>query len=302
MTLSNEAVIQRWANTDKVCPRSHGNVYYHGNCLYSYGSHFILAIKNDYGAGIDFLVNGDVYSASTTHHTSLAIRNCRKNVQIPFSALRSADIEPRQLEIKDWTSDLTWWTCQKCGREVEPSSNGMFHVSDRSPICLDLDGKPYKGKWNHRLGSVLLTFRNKCYLSSFDEQERGRSAYFLCELPKAAFEVEEAFALLMPDRVRKVIEFGLKVKRQGDFYFIPCDEKLPIRTLEINKDQRIFGNSSHVASVHGSLGTEEFVRGVITHSPVGRDRTHKRLCLGKVWHIPVKNQAVQGWTARGYVD
>lgn len=302
MTLSNEAVIQRWANTDKVCPRSHGNVYYDGDCLYSYGSHFILAIKNHYGANIDFLVNGDVYSVSTTHHTSLAIRNCQKNVQIPFSALRSAGIELRQLEIKDWTLDQIWWTCQKCGRKSELRSNGMFHVSDGSPICLDPDGKPYNGKWNHRLGSVLLTFRDKFYLSSFDEQEQRRSAYFLCELPKAASRVEEAFSLLMPDSVRRAIESGLIIKRQGDFYFIPCGERLPIRTLEINKNQRIFGNSSHVASVHVRLGTEEFVRGVITHSPVGRVRTHKRLRLGKIWHIPVKNQAVQGWTARGYVD
>ena len=57
--------------------------------LYSYGYHFILAVRLNTG---EYLINGDTYSSSTSRHTSLCIRHLTPNVIIPFSALNQVTL------------------------------------------------------------------------------------------------------------------------------------------------------------------------------------------------------------------
>lgn len=307
MSFTNLQIIKRFAEAKLTCPGSAGNVFYRGDDLYSYGTHFRLAIRKKFGKGVEFLVNGDVYSPSTSKHTSLVIQNCRPNVQIPFSALYSADILPGGIQIIDWSMDKSWYTCPKCGREVAGIWEGMPHKDDRTPICLDDDGEPSAPKWNHILGSVIFKYENKTYLSSTDEQEKGRTAYFLCMLPKNVRTINDAYEVLIPKIVKEAIGAGVDVKRQGDYYFIPTtienslETKRPKNSALILRDERI-EKSSHVASFYVKMHRIIYVRGTIFHSPIAREGTHKNLYLKNVWHVPVKNMAVQGWTARGNVD
>jgi len=77
------------------------NLLYHGRTLYSFGTHFPLAIRyhsgaeipegsEGFGCGVQYIVNGDKYSATTTQHQNQAIKSLKPNVQIPFSALENA--------------------------------------------------------------------------------------------------------------------------------------------------------------------------------------------------------------------
>jgi hypothetical protein len=47
---------------------------------------------------------------------------------------------------------------------------------------------------------------------------------FVTQVGKKAVRLEDAFASLMPKVVKEAIAQGLDVKRQGDWFFVPCKE------------------------------------------------------------------------------
>lgn len=70
MGYSNQEVCHLWASGNKDSASSnHGNVYFQGRKLYSYGSHFMLGYRM--GPGTVFL-NSDGYSISTSKHKGYA--------------------------------------------------------------------------------------------------------------------------------------------------------------------------------------------------------------------------------------
>jgi hypothetical protein len=84
-------------------------VYYDGDTLFSYGSHFPMArvIRGDAGEFDFVLVNGDTYSPSTSNHQRHmrdAIRGL-KQVIIPFDALRAAGLTPDTIRLVENTGD-----------------------------------------------------------------------------------------------------------------------------------------------------------------------------------------------------
>lgn len=157
------------------------------------------------------------------------------------------------------------------------------------------------------------------FLSGFDENET-RPSYFFCELPtRASSTVEEAFEELKPEAVRFAEELGREVRRQGDIFAIP----LPGLTLQELKQQggehlkytsemvteTVWGRRSsrevrrrdsfHTAHVLGTnheasevvvfADGRTYGRGTLVHSPSGRLPDHRRVTLGKTWHLLVKN-------------
>lgn len=104
------------------------NIFYEDRILYSYGHHFPLAIRHEdagvenavgFGAGVQYIINGDKYSVSTTSHQNECIRELKENVQIPFSALQEAwnwaqakhigyaKVEARRVELRARMRDIT---------------------------------------------------------------------------------------------------------------------------------------------------------------------------------------------------
>jgi len=244
--------------------------------LYSYGYHFILAVRLNTG---EYLINGDTYSSSTSRHTSLCIRYLQPNVIIPFSALDQVTRDHHLIEIVDRESDKYIPRTRK-----DPETGELIEYEE------------------HRLGAAVIKFENKYYLSSIDDGAKGQGGYFLVELPENAQTVENAFDILFP----KELNENQPHTRQGEFFFVPTDMKttdlLPMepRFEDKNNIARYFPNAgtghAHMATEIRHTGEDIYVRGTIRHTE------HKMLKLGKIWHRVYVNRAVRSFSAGGNVD
>lgn len=301
--LSQHELIERFK--DGATSGRASNLFIDGDVAYSYGRHFPLAVRRDWGAEIAYLINGDHYSNTTTQHQGHCISRLRPNVQVPFSALDAAQLTdpalPKDaLRIVAHRGDRHYDTCAHCGRDAAYSGSlhAYCHTDDGSPLCPEAEERLTA---HHLLGAVLMEYRGRYFLSSIDDQESWRAlAYFLCELPHAVVSIEEAFASLVPDAVTEACAAGRDVRRQGDVFVIASDLptcKIPGPTVM----HAAILQTSHVATEARVNGTV-FVRGSLRHEPPNRPSQHARLVLGKTWWIAVKNSAVASWNAVGGVD
>lgn len=334
----------------KTGPGRYGgpSLFYEGRVLYSFGYHFPLVVKasdelgeDGFGCGVKYIVNGDKYSVTTTQHQNQAIKSCKPNVQVPFSALISAwnwawkdrgssilgaaTLAKRlmygedEFKIVNYRSD-TWQHSHDDGKTRAPNYFGGYvetgEPSDMGVTACGEAGCEYVGRVDtdvpaqsrHKLGAVLFTIRDHSFLSSFDEQDRGN--YFLCQVPGSPATVEEAYENLKPQGVKDCEKLSHPVLRQGDWFFLACsvDTKLmkQLKPTELS-DFRLGGTSgTHVVTrARKSEASQLYVRGIVRHSPTdGRRPEHRRLKLGtgKDWWVPVKNTSEAGWGAVGNVD
>ena len=323
--LSNEDAVRAFAagrsgNSKNVFHDDHGR-------LYSYGHHFILAVRLKDG---NYLINGDTYSPSTSRHTSLCIEHLKPNVIIPFSALDRVTSDYHLIQIVDREADKYITRTR-----VDPKTRETIEYEE------------------HRLGSAVIKFENKYYLSSIDAGAKGRGGYFLVELPESAQSVDRAFNMLFPLEMQQFDPFV----RQGEFFFVPVDnmetrDLSPIEPLyewgwydydtrhaytarfptkeeaesymkqfmktwgylehvdcwmvhrfpikDPNNLARYFPNSgtghAHIVTEIRQDGNVIYVRGTVRHTE------HKRLVLGKIWHRVYVNRAVRSFSASGNVD
>ncbi len=121
------SVTQQWVDNMVIGTTKYvrvSNVYYSGDVIYSYGSHFPMAraLRDANGTVTTFLVNGDTFSTSTARHQASLRRDISRSgidtVIIPFSALDAADIDHATVKILDVLPDR-WEEKQ--------------HVSDAAP-------------------------------------------------------------------------------------------------------------------------------------------------------------------------
>lgn len=318
--LSNENAVK--AFRDEKFGNSKNIFHEADDRLYSYGHHFILAIRLENGA---FIINGDTYSSSTSRHTSLCIRYLHPNVIIPFSALNRVTTEYSAIKLIDRSSDIYIPRTRR-----DPKTGEMIEYNE------------------HRLGSAVIEIGGKHYLSSIDAGAKDRRGYFLVELPGHVTAVDEAFESLFPIN----LDGNAPYVRQGEFFFEPMDvqtkELSPMEQLyewglyDYNrqttfyrkfstKEQAENGLSTHIKTwgyiwgmmVHrfpvkdtknlaryfntgtgnphtvsgiGQRNGTIFVRGTVRHPE------HKTLNLGKIWHRVHINQAVRSFSANGNVD
>lgn len=239
------------------------NMFIEYDTLYSYGKHFPLVVRCEDN---EMLVNGDKYSISTSRHQNQCFN---LGPQVPFSALRSAGIPPRQVKL------------------IDSRESDWIKVPDPLP------DDPNHVRMEHRLGSVVLEYQNAHYLSSFDENEPWYlDSYFLCQLPQATTTVDDAYRSLVPQRVKHWQESQNKrVLRQGEWYFLPTERKTRELPQPTTKHAAIRG-STHYATESREDG-DLYVHGTVKHHPpFYRNPQHRRLSLGKSWHIVEKNLAV----------
>lgn len=82
-----------------------GRMIFEDDVVYSYGHHFPLlrVLRDRRGRMVGTILNGDRYSVTTTRHQGYARDMAAKlgvpSVTIPFEALRSAGIDPREVRI-----------------------------------------------------------------------------------------------------------------------------------------------------------------------------------------------------------
>ncbi|RZN34667.1 MAG: hypothetical protein EFT35_09130 [Methanophagales archaeon ANME-1-THS] len=285
----NSVIWNFFYSKDRQHYRRGSRVFYEEDRLYSYGYHYLLAVRTEYGG---YVINADKYSISTSGHQSTAISKAPEGTpQIPFSALRSAGINPKQIDIIDKTGD-TWEE-----KQVRDEHGDITTVKV------------------HHLGACLFRHGGTFYLSSLDHASRGRQ-YFLVQLRAGADSVEEALKQIsgLTKEDYDAYERG-EIKRQGEYFFKPIETgefrellkrngyKSVGELLEkrVNLGERINNgrptrNEHRARDFIHTLLTGALVRGTVRHPE------HGMLRLGKVWHRVSLNDVVNSWSAGGRVD
>ncbi len=186
-------------------------IFYEKERLYSYGYHFDLAVKcQKHG----YVLNGDTYSNTTSHHQWLTrdIANKHKKQTanqsthhciIPFSSLHGAGIKPEDVVILDVTEDTYTSSTRKNPKTGEIEQYQIHH-----------------------LGASLIRIGTKRYLSSIDASAAGSGAYFLVELKSRRVNtVEDAFRDLagtLTDEQYEKYQQGI-ILRQGEYFLDPSE-------------------------------------------------------------------------------
>ena len=157
-----------------------------------------------------------------------------------------------------------------------------------------------------RKAMLIVIRRSPTYYSQFLIGVDGNAPYAV-PVNRRLSTVKEALDWLMPNLVRKAIEQGLGVKRQGDWYFIPTD-KIPRRhkfgahvpgsapALKTNLLYRGVPLVFHYTQTRhrGGLLVYETIAGVNGPAPLVRGNVtapdHPTLHL-EAWHIGVRNRS-----------
>ena len=284
--VSQQVVVSNYFNSSNPHINKASHIYFEGDTLYSYGSHFILAqkVKNGY------ILNGDKYSITTSSHQSLTRSKAPKySPIIPFSALENI--------FKN-----NWLNTEELSKiEIIDVTGDTYTEVTR----YDKDGNPYKAQ-EHHLGASLIKYKGKYYLSSIDPGSKDYS-FFLCELKGKPSSVEEAFRDLagnLSDEEYRGYQEG-KILRQGEYFLKPVElttrdlrnnGAIKTRQIKRNVDLSNGNGNAHIARDYLRLPDAEFIRGTLRHNE------HKMLRLGQTWHKVIINTAVNSWSASGSVD
>jgi hypothetical protein len=316
MATSQTDIIQRWVDrctgeTDRPNFGRHSNVFAVDDHLYSYGSHFTLAMHLPWG----FLLNGDRYSSSTTQQQWKVRRvmdggrpwerdfkqSKHPYVIIPFEALAAArvdletvvpvDSKPDRFEPVQKTGPAPLWaTGEYLGEWVresnaKPNGDGTYTYDER----------------RHFLGECVFRAtvygpapdfdsREAYFISAWDNQDRG--TYFLSELPHAVDSLDEAYEALKPETVKRGEREGRRIVRQGDIFAVETEVTTRALTKAGAVRERMAPllGTNHVATEVAVLPNgATLARGFLHHKPPFRDSDHRRQRIGNNWAVIVKN-------------
>jgi hypothetical protein len=270
------------------------NMYFEGDTLCSYGSHFILAIKTKQG---NYLLNGDTYSVTTSGHQSHVRSHAPTNSPIiPFSALY-AMIEQRTKKLKGYYD-----------RDKELKKINILDITKdtwTTETGTDKEGNPYEVQVHH-LGASLIKYRNKTYISSIDITGKAYNTFFIVQLKNNVDTVEQAYRELagnLTDQQYKDYQEGV-IQRQGEYFFIPITDKTN-DLLFLSKQKKVKCDvdlSKGQGNAHTAKDYIKTVSGIIYVKRSIRHDEHKMVSLKNIWNQVIKNTAKQSWSASGNVD
>ncbi len=328
MSITHEKVVKLFS--EGVTNKKGCNVFSERHGLYSYGKHFALVLSmppenNLMDSGEWYLCNADKYSVSTSTHQGITFQYFKKWPRVAFSALEAAEINlglygiaRDELKLVDFWADEheRFYPEQYYADFPDPErekmevkyAHGFNNFESIAPFGATkgierADDGSITCKWYHRVGSVVLRFKDHDYLCSMDE-----GSYFVSRLPKKVSSVKEAFDSLKPDAVKEAEQKGLEVKRQGEWFFIPEAEKpCPYNRFEKSyvlpsEDSR---SNRHVCTRGIKLEDTFYVYGNVWHKEPDSNESsgeHRRVSLGKVMHTAVCNLSLANWSASGNVD
>jgi len=168
------------------------NLWYSGRILYSFGTHFPLAIRyhsgaeipegsEGFGCGVQYIVNGDKYSATTTQHQNQAIKSLKPNVQIPFSALENAwnyGLE-RDVYYKEWGE---WHTREEALEDAKAAGKSIWDEwgSIQNPLWVNRANALAQALLRGDSGFKIVRYRKDTWEYSFklDGKEDQWSPYY----------------------------------------------------------------------------------------------------------------------------
>ena len=297
MSLTNRDVCRLFFEGKKdYVQNGRKSLYFYRDTIYSYGQHFPLTIRNDAESNhksgkVWYLINGDKYSVTTSHHQSLMLWNAPpEQVITSFRGLHLAGLINRDDSLGIFLLDSTpdnW---------VE-LPNGKSAGLGYSPV---FKGSKETFHW-HRPGYALLRKENKRYLCGMDE-----GSYFISHLSCESQTCNEALANLRP----KIIE-DKESLRQGEWFFVPTpspNTKYPgvLADRDYVLSRRNDRGNLHVASWGFTFLNRTFVKGRIFHraSSTGtRSGEHRQVKLESgIWYEAIQNTSLMNWSSQGKVD
>lgn len=298
--------------------RRGSRIYAEDNNLYSYGRHFILAAKRPAEKSRFkkewYLLNGDKYSVSTSKHQRIVFKFFHDSPSISFTALSAAGLYYTDVNLVDFRnsqfltvhnpdkySDNT--TCQFYIENKEKWDNFTVPIGATYYERTDPEtGIVIEKSW-HRIGAVLLESSGKYYLCAMDE-----GSYFISLLPRKVISIEAAFNALKPRQVIDAEKNGLKVIRQGEWFFIPMPD-MKIKEKDFAKQVALpataESSNQHVCKRLIKIDGKYYAKGRVRHvGRFGRGQ-HKTIVLGNGQsdvYMAVKNTSKGDWSSNGNVD
>lgn len=237
-----------------------GSLIASGDTMYSFGHHWPLVRKGEWGCGIRFLHNRDSCSMRTSGHVS-DTRGLEPHLSLSFKALRLAGFASfSRYSFGSYSSSYggssapTPSDLQIVFMEEVPSEYEKQHYCTvcGKQAALAHDPKTYEdipGLYKHDIwrnvplceGATVRTEQNACVC--IIEDKEGRHWFYdgtLRLLPRRVGSTFEARAVLLPDAIREAEDRGLPYLRQGDLYAIPTD--LPTRQIHgaVRKNEQPF--------------------------------------------------------------
>lgn len=163
----------------------------------------------------------------------------------------------------------------------------------------------------HFTGAKLFETDGVQFLFDVDRVELEHKIFnlFLAKLPTRVSSIADAYESLKPEAVRDAERQGLKVRRQGEWFFIqsdktPDDPNATNKILKENKRNswdrftlRAGRNRPNEAAYGFKIGDDAYVSGKIEHS----GREHAPIVLTG-WFRVVPNTAVESFQITGDVD
>lgn len=161
----------------------------------------------------------------------------RKHLMIPFTVFEQADLDITKFEVIERGSEET----------VEVEIEEWNHYRGE---------KTKRIEKRHFTGATLFKVDGKTYLFDIDRREIKHKIFnpFLVQLTKSAKTIAEAYEILKPEDVKRAEKAGLKVLRQGEWFFIPAPKFSPPKLNETEKLLAVIGGSR--------WGTEQSIKRV----------------------------------------
>jgi hypothetical protein len=328
-TGTNSEVIQAFFDREeKPYTNRNGSIFFqeydNTRVLYSYGTHFALAVMTD-----DYiLLNGDRYSATTSSHQS-AVRRAAPDsafttsfdmlargplidvTRVPIDILNTTDEEGQGYSDDSFPLSPVPEERKEEYKEILRKATRITRRTSWSTgrLCLSA--------W-HRAGYMLFAHEEKYYIAGQDEQQ-----YFVSEIVKPEYmTVNSGLNALKPKEVRNAERANKEVHRQGDWFFVKMDvsdkeAKKAYKTMAPKIELRQDDNeSSHIATrachvldlvfdkVHRHVNARDtVVSGQIRHP----QHAMLKLSLSKnpKLFLAYPNNAIRSWSADAmgvYVD
>jgi hypothetical protein len=244
---------------------------------------------------------------------------------IPFETIKQAELSLSGFKTLDKGQEETLYRSFRQNGIHKPGANAIKEdktVKDFKVL------KKYKGwtnemrydveykKGQHFTGAQLFKIQKKVFLLDVDrnELEHGIINPFLVELSNPKVKtIAEAYESLKPQEVVSAEAQGLKVLRQGEWFFIPANDfetarakkaieerlKTPVRwgAPTASGTLRAGRNRPNEAELMGEVDGKFYVSGTISHS----GREHADLVLTGFYRA-IPNTSQTSWTITGEID
>ncbi len=321
---TNEEVVNAYVRGEEYpCINSNNSISHVDGILKSYMEPICVRRNNG-----KFIVNGDKFTVTTSHHQSLLQNRLMGHSYFTtsFSALEDfvggvstislmrsrrglfAERLRNEVEIVDNTKDLqasydpnndvfrdagdvyTW--------EQLPQGAEIRYQSEYSKEGTFLGHQIHSA---HMAASAVFKYGEHYALASMDEQQ-----FFVSILPRPVDSVSDAFCSLKPEEVEEAESKGMEIYRQGEWFFIPhlTGKEAREQYNRMESEFKLVGRNG--GNPHVATRGEWLREGVAEVSGRIRHDEHRTLQLSwsndPVIFIAMENTALISHSAAGKVD